>query len=237
MDVAQPGPAGTEAATAAGRAPSPSCAPASLTTRPPPRPGVSAMAWRRSGASSSPWRARPHPVIRLPASTPQAPALSVGFTDRLSMAPAAGLGMSAHSAPPRRRRTRNPSVPAFHAPFPRGRPAEQIEVMEQTRAMQGRMLRAAARRPLSREALAERLRDGCVRRRPLHVLVRPSSNAAERPGPGRPVNRLFFRTDRRSRRCSASMPSCRSRRGRAGRDPARWPQTSEGPRLLCYVIT
>ncbi|MEQ5795219.1 hypothetical protein LZ686_11205 [Paracoccus sp. NFXS7] len=41
-----------------------------------------------------------------------------------------------------------------------GRLAEQLETMEKTHDAQRRMLEAAARRPRSRDDLAERLRDG-----------------------------------------------------------------------------
>ena len=41
-----------------------------------------------------------------------------------------------------------------------GRLAEQLETMERTHDVQRRMLEAAARRPRSRDDLAERLRDG-----------------------------------------------------------------------------
>lgn len=41
-----------------------------------------------------------------------------------------------------------------------GRLAEQLETMERTHDAQRRMLKAAARRPRSRNDLAERLRDG-----------------------------------------------------------------------------
>ncbi|HMQ95569.1 MAG TPA: hypothetical protein PKA33_20625 [Amaricoccus sp.] len=41
-----------------------------------------------------------------------------------------------------------------------GRLAEQLETMEKTHDAQRRMLEAAARRPRSRDELAERLRDG-----------------------------------------------------------------------------
>ncbi|MFP1646776.1 hypothetical protein [Pontitalea aquivivens] len=41
-----------------------------------------------------------------------------------------------------------------------GRLAERLETMERTHAIQRRMLEAAARRPRSRDDLAERLRDG-----------------------------------------------------------------------------
>jgi len=41
-----------------------------------------------------------------------------------------------------------------------GRLAEQLETMEKTYDAQRRMLEAAARRPRSRDDLAERLRDG-----------------------------------------------------------------------------
>ena len=40
-----------------------------------------------------------------------------------------------------------------------GRLAERLETMEKTHDAQGRMLEAAARRPRSRDDLAERLRD------------------------------------------------------------------------------
>ena len=41
-----------------------------------------------------------------------------------------------------------------------GRLAERLEIMEKTNDVQRRMLEAAARRPRSRDDLAERLRDG-----------------------------------------------------------------------------
>ena len=41
-----------------------------------------------------------------------------------------------------------------------GRLADRLETMEKTHDAQRRMLEAAARRPRSRDALAERLRDG-----------------------------------------------------------------------------
>jgi hypothetical protein len=41
-----------------------------------------------------------------------------------------------------------------------GRLTEQLETMEKTHDAQRRMLKAAARRPRSRDDLAERLRDG-----------------------------------------------------------------------------
>jgi len=53
-----------------------------------------------------------------------------------------------------------PFLPALRRSGERaGRLAERLETMEKTHDAQGRMLEAAARRPRSRDDLAERLRD------------------------------------------------------------------------------